>query len=104
MLSVCIVHLVLLYRYGAVNFACVCVHVDSTKEGYKTYARWKRTWSSNAAVEANVKLFLCDRYMPFWVQCTNCSQWRQLPKDTSFSPELIRNYKCDANMEVLALL
>jgi len=81
----------------------VSVYVDSTKDGYKAYGRWKRTWSYNAKVEANVKLFLVDQYLPFWVQCTSCSRWRQLPKDTNFSPELVRNYRCDADMEVLAL-
>ena len=79
------------------------VDVDSTKEGYKMYMKWKRIWSSNAQVEANVRLFLVDRFLPFWVQCTICGQWRQLPKETSFNPELIRSYKCATSMEVMAL-
>jgi len=80
------------------------LHVDSTKDGYKAYVRWKHTWSSNARVEANVKLFLVDKYLPFWVQCTSCSQWRPLPNNTSFTPELVKNYKCDANTTVTAAL
>jgi len=79
-------------------------YVDSTKDGYKTYIKWKRTWSSNAKTEANVKLFLVDRFLPFWAQCTSCGRWRQLPKEVSVSPELIRSYKCDASVEVIALL
>ena len=78
--------------------------VDSTKDGYKIYFKWKRTWSSNAKAEANVKLFLVDQYLPFWVQCTSCGRWRQLPKETSLSPDLIRSYKCDASIEVTVLL
>jgi len=72
----------------------------STKEGYKAYMRWKRIWAPNAKVEANVKLFLVDQYLPFWVQCTSCAKWRQLPKEMSLTPELIRTYKCDASVEV----
>jgi len=81
-----------------------CICVDSTKEGYKTYIKWKRTWSSHPKAEANVKLFLVDQYLPFWVQCTCCGRWRQLPNETILSPELIKSYKCDASMEVIALL
>jgi len=79
------------------------VCVNSNKEGYKAFIKWKHAWSSNGKVEANVKLFLVDRYLPFWVQCTTCGRWRQLPRDTSFCPELIRSYKCDASFEVIML-
>jgi len=78
--------------------------VGSTKDGCKTYMKWKRTWSSNAKVEANVKLFLVDRYLPFWLQCMSCGRWRQLPNDAQLTPELVRSYKCDAGLEVTAFL
>jgi len=80
------------------------MYVDSTKDGYKTYMKWKRTWSSHAKTEANVKLFLVDCFLPFWAQCTSCGRWRQLPKEVSLSPEFIRSYKCDASVEVIVLL
>lgn len=66
----------------------------STKEGYDAFSRWKRLWSLNGITEANIKMFLVDQYLPFWIQCVACDKWRQMPKETDVTPDLIRGFNC----------
>lgn len=63
---------------------------------------WKRVWSANARTEANLKTFLVDRYLPYWLQCNRCSKWREVSRDIDVTPELIRMFKCDSTKEVFA--
>jgi len=103
MFRLCELHLLIIGTSSIELWKLLAMYVDSTKEGYKAYSKWKYTWSSNAKCEANVKLFLVDQYLPFWVQCTSCGRWRQLPRETNLTPELLSSYKCDASLEVIAL-
>jgi hypothetical protein len=61
---------------------------------------WKRIWSANGRTEANLKTFLVDQYLPYWLQCNRCSKWREVLRDTDVTPELIRMFVCDTSLEV----
>lgn len=66
----------------------------SHKDGYETYASWKRVWCTYGRGDSNIHLFLCDQILPYWVQCSLCAKWRQLSGDASLLPDFIRNYMC----------
>lgn len=74
--------------------------LSSTKPGYRTFCDWKNIWSKNGSSEANMKTFLADRYMPFWVRCNTCQKWRQVSKDTDFTSDYVRDFVCEKAPEV----
>uniref|UniRef100_A0A6Q2Z2H6 [histone-H3]-N(6),N(6)-dimethyl-L-lysine(4) FAD-dependent demethylase n=1 Tax=Esox lucius TaxID=8010 RepID=A0A6Q2Z2H6_ESOLU len=66
------------------------------KDGYETYASWKRVWTSNGKSEPSLKAFMADQQLPYWVQCTksDCGKWRQLTKDIQLTASLASTYRC----------
>ncbi|CAI9720478.1 lysine-specific histone demethylase 1B-like [Octopus vulgaris] len=73
----------------------------SHKLGYETFCKWKSEWSSKAKMEASVCVFMADKLLPFWVQCTRpeCCKWRQLSRDFDLYPDFIRNFTCGMTSE-----
>lgn len=65
----------------------------SCKDGYETYTRWKYDWSTNGQREANVKVYVSEMIMPFWVQCTLCSKWREF-EGKELTTDAIKSWKC----------
>lgn len=39
----------------------------SHKDGYETFASWKKVWTSNGKSEPSLKAFMADQQLPFWV-------------------------------------
>lgn len=39
----------------------------SHKDGYETFAEWKKVWTSNGKSEPSLKAFMADQQLPFWV-------------------------------------
>uniref|UniRef100_A0A671YTH1 [histone-H3]-N(6),N(6)-dimethyl-L-lysine(4) FAD-dependent demethylase n=1 Tax=Sparus aurata TaxID=8175 RepID=A0A671YTH1_SPAAU len=68
----------------------------SHKDGYETFAAWKKTWTSNGKSEPSLKAFMADQQLPFWVQCTKpeCRKWRQLTKEIQLTASLAASYRC----------
>ncbi|XP_071959369.1 lysine-specific histone demethylase 2-like [Antedon mediterranea] len=75
---------------------CFDYYYRSHRDGYKLMSAWKREWSSYGKTEANLKMYMVDEVMPYWVQCTvsGCLKWRMLPNDVQLSRELIQKYCC----------
>ena len=69
----------------------------SCKDGYETYTNWKYDWSASGQREASVKVYVSEMIMPFWVQCTLCSKWREFPQQ-QFSTEDIKTWKCTSSI------
>uniref|UniRef100_A0A665TJ63 [histone-H3]-N(6),N(6)-dimethyl-L-lysine(4) FAD-dependent demethylase n=1 Tax=Echeneis naucrates TaxID=173247 RepID=A0A665TJ63_ECHNA len=69
---------------------------DSHKDGYETFASWKKVWTSNGKSEPSLKAFMADQQLPFWVQCTKseCRKWRQLTKEIQLTASLAATYRC----------
>lgn len=57
--EVCVTHLL------------VCV--PSHKDGYETFASWKKVWTSNGKSEPSLKAFMADQQLPFWVRSARFS-------------------------------
>lgn len=91
----------LLYDYGLFkwfnNF--LVLNYFSNKCGYAVYAEWKRLWSRNGTSEANIKLFFSDKYLPYWVQCNTCKKWREVPRDTAFTSQFVKDYVCQSQLK-----
>uniref|UniRef100_A0AAQ5WY96 [histone-H3]-N(6),N(6)-dimethyl-L-lysine(4) FAD-dependent demethylase n=1 Tax=Amphiprion ocellaris TaxID=80972 RepID=A0AAQ5WY96_AMPOC len=66
------------------------------KDGYETFASWKKVWTSNGKSEPSLKAFMADQQLPFWVQCTkpDCRKWRQLTKEIQLTASLAASYRC----------
>uniref|UniRef100_A0A6Q2Y355 CW-type domain-containing protein n=1 Tax=Esox lucius TaxID=8010 RepID=A0A6Q2Y355_ESOLU len=75
---------------------CFDHYYRSHKDGYETYASWKRVWTSNGKSEPSLKAFMADQQLPYWVQCTksDCGKWRQLTKDIQLTASLASTYRC----------
>lgn len=39
----------------------------SHKDGYETFASWKKVWTTNGKSEPSLKAFMADQQLPFWV-------------------------------------
>lgn len=39
----------------------------SHKDGYETFASWKKVWTSNGKSEPSLKAFMADQQLPYWV-------------------------------------
>lgn len=73
----------------------------SCKDGYETYTTWKYDWSASGQREANIKVYVSEMIMPFWVQCTLCSKWRELNPQQEFSTEDIKTWKCTSSIDAV---
>uniref|UniRef100_A0A8C4F6N7 [histone-H3]-N(6),N(6)-dimethyl-L-lysine(4) FAD-dependent demethylase n=1 Tax=Dicentrarchus labrax TaxID=13489 RepID=A0A8C4F6N7_DICLA len=70
--------------------------IGSHKDGYETFAAWKKVWTSNGKSEPSLKAFMADQQLPYWVQCTkpDCRKWRQLTKEIQLTASLAATYRC----------
>ena len=57
--------------------------------------KWKYDWSTNGQREASIKVYVSEMIMPFWVQCTLCSKWREFP-EKELATDDIKSWKCAA--------
>ncbi|XP_033123359.1 lysine-specific histone demethylase 1B-like [Anneissia japonica] len=75
---------------------CFDFYYRSHRDGYHRMALWKREWSSYGKTEANLKTYMVDAVMPYWVQCTmtDCRKWRILPNDVQLTTDFIQKYCC----------
>uniref|UniRef100_A0A665TJ37 CW-type domain-containing protein n=1 Tax=Echeneis naucrates TaxID=173247 RepID=A0A665TJ37_ECHNA len=75
---------------------CFDHYYRSHKDGYETFASWKKVWTSNGKSEPSLKAFMADQQLPFWVQCTKseCRKWRQLTKEIQLTASLAATYRC----------
>ncbi|KAG8004905.1 Lysine-specific histone demethylase 1B, partial [Nibea albiflora] len=75
---------------------CFDHYYRSHKDGYETFASWKKVWTSNGKSEPSLKAFMADQQLPFWVQCTkpDCRKWRQLTKEIQLTASLAATYRC----------
>lgn len=73
---------------------CFEHHYRSHKDGYEGFAIWKRKWSTYGTTEATMRTFMSETLLPYWVQCTQCSKWRQLSKDAKPLPDFLKKYVC----------
>lgn len=81
--------------------ACFDYMYRSCKDGYETYTKWKYDWSASGQREANIKVYVSEMIMPFWVQCTLCSKWRELNPQQEFSTEDIKTWKCTSSIDAV---
>ena len=65
----------------------------SCKDGYEDYTKWKYDWSTNGQREASIKVYVSEMVMPFWIQCTLCSKWREFP-EKELKTAAIKSWKC----------
>lgn len=49
-----------------ISFIVLFFHV-SHKDGYETFASWKKVWTSNGKSEPSLKAFMADQQLPYWV-------------------------------------
>uniref|UniRef100_A0A8C4F6C0 CW-type domain-containing protein n=1 Tax=Dicentrarchus labrax TaxID=13489 RepID=A0A8C4F6C0_DICLA len=75
---------------------CFDHNYRSHKDGYETFAAWKKVWTSNGKSEPSLKAFMADQQLPYWVQCTkpDCRKWRQLTKEIQLTASLAATYRC----------
>uniref|UniRef100_A0A8C6PSP2 Lysine demethylase 1B n=1 Tax=Nothobranchius furzeri TaxID=105023 RepID=A0A8C6PSP2_NOTFU len=75
---------------------CFDHYYRSHKDGYETFASWKRVWTSNGKSEPSLKAFMADQLLPYWVQCSrpDCRKWRQLTKEIQLTTALAATYRC----------
>ncbi|GAB6023869.1 Lysine-specific histone demethylase 1B [Chamberlinius hualienensis] len=75
---------------------CFEYYYREQKAGHNAYKRWRHIWKSNSKNEANVKTFLCNERLLYWVKCTkpNCQKWRELPNGVELTNELVLTFTC----------
>uniref|UniRef100_A0A3Q4HN13 [histone-H3]-N(6),N(6)-dimethyl-L-lysine(4) FAD-dependent demethylase n=1 Tax=Neolamprologus brichardi TaxID=32507 RepID=A0A3Q4HN13_NEOBR len=75
---------------------CFDHYYRSHKDGFETFASWKKVWTSNGKSEPSLKAFMADQQLPYWAQCTkpDCRKWRQLTKEIQLTASLAAAYRC----------
>lgn len=72
----------------------------SQNVGYADYYKWKKVWSASARGSASARsdplitTFIGDEVLPYWIQCTRCSRWREMGRYFSLSKELTEQFVC----------
>jgi len=66
----------------------------SHKDGYVAFSKWKRVWATNGKTEANIRTYMVDQMLPFWLRCSRCGKWRQLSRNADITPEFIGRFQC----------
>lgn len=74
---------------------CFDHYYRSHKEGFPIYEQWKRDWNNNSQTEANLKIFMAERILPYWVKCCDCSKWRQYPlTEGDLKKDMVETWTC----------
>ncbi|KAK2192337.1 hypothetical protein NP493_33g03006 [Ridgeia piscesae] len=83
-------------RSSCVNIFPMCFigATDSHKDGYVAFSKWKRVWATNGKTEANIRTYMVDQMLPFWLRCSRCGKWRQLSRNADITPEFIGRFQC----------
>jgi lysine-specific histone demethylase 1B len=55
---------------------------------------WQKRWDLRAGVPGNLRLFIGDRLLPFWLQCTECHKWRPISCREKLTPSKIASFQC----------
>lgn len=59
--------LVTLFQNKARCLGFAFFSIGSHKDGYETFASWKKVWTTNGKSEPSLKAFMADQQLPFWV-------------------------------------
>ncbi|XP_071804678.1 lysine-specific histone demethylase 2-like [Asterias amurensis] len=75
---------------------CFDYFYRSHRVGFERVSSWKREWSCTGKTEPNLRSFMTDQQLPYWIQCTKagCGKWRTLPRDREISTEVIQQFTC----------
>lgn len=76
---------------------CFDYYYRSHRGGNELFSSWKRHWSENSRLEASIKVFMVDKMLPFWAQCTipTCRKFRQLTRASELTSEFLANFTCN---------
>lgn len=68
---------------------------NSHKDGFQAYEQWKKDWNSNSQNEGNLKMFMAERILPYWVNCCDCGKWRQYPlTEGDLTTDVVESWTC----------
>lgn len=71
------------------------VSLTSHKDGFQAFEQWKKEWNSNSQHEGNLKMFMAERILPYWVKCCDCGKWRQYPlTEGDLSTDIVESWTC----------
>ncbi|ESO09302.1 hypothetical protein HELRODRAFT_190449 [Helobdella robusta] len=73
---------------------CFDMFYRSNKEGNEQFTLWKKICSMSGMSDASVKMFVVDKFLPYWLRCNECFKWRMLPKETDINSDFILNFTC----------
>ncbi|XP_028404189.1 lysine-specific histone demethylase 1B-like [Dendronephthya gigantea] len=74
---------------------CFDHYYRSHKDGFQAYEQWKKDWNSNSQHEGNLKMFMAERILPYWVKCSDCSKWRQYPiTEGDLTTDIVESWTC----------
>ena len=68
----------------------------STRPGVDEFHSWRHVWASNSQVDPQLRVFLADQYLPYWLQCNTigCGKWKQIAMKGPISKEYIAKFIC----------
>lgn len=73
-----------------------CCPSPSHYPGHQLYLKWVEVWSADANTLPNVKTFITDQHLPYWVQChkSGCGKWRRLPLELELFHVQLDSIQC----------
>lgn len=60
-----------IYQNKVTSLGFVFLSTASHKDGYETFASWKKVWTSNGKSEPSLKAFMADQQLPYWVSASS---------------------------------
>lgn len=67
----------------------------SHKDGFQAYDQWKKHWNGTSQQQGNLKMFMAERILPYWVKCCDCGKWRQYPiTEGDLTTDVVESWTC----------
>uniref|UniRef100_A0A914DVB8 Lipid-binding serum glycoprotein C-terminal domain-containing protein n=1 Tax=Acrobeloides nanus TaxID=290746 RepID=A0A914DVB8_9BILA len=61
---------------------------------YDRYIVWKNQWINESRCKPNVRLFIQDQLLPFWIDCKKCGKFRKVLLEKAIPASQMAQFEC----------
>ena len=72
--------------------------IKNSAEGLDNLISWKVKWEQNNQSEPNLKLYITEELLPYWIKCSKCGKWRKMVDDLPSVDQ--DNWSCMQNLGI----
>ncbi|CAJ0565566.1 unnamed protein product, partial [Mesorhabditis spiculigera] len=76
------------------HFCKTCLFEITQGSLEKEFLGWKEEFSQHCRKNPGAKFFVQDKLLPFWLRCTQCHKFRNVPSKEPLEPTAIGHFTC----------